>query len=187
MSCQHGNFIENKLIIDSGPRVLFEDMISDYIIICMIFFATADSTILSTSQSWELWWSIEVWSKSIWSWTETVLLKLMTPCVGVHCIVCCMLIYCSPSPYVYFPFGIGHRSCMGRVFAMVSCIRLYTHRLHFTVLNPTCKQMEAKVVMVHLLRTYNLSLPTNYCLKLDAEAVTMQPVGGLPCTLTLRE
>ena len=32
-----------------------------------------------------------------------------------------------PSPYVYYPFGIGHRSCIGRVFAIVSCSEASLH------------------------------------------------------------
>ena len=34
-----------------------------------------------------------------------------------------VFVYCPrPSPYVYFPFGIGHRICIGRAFAMVRTI-----------------------------------------------------------------
>ena len=84
----------------------------------------------------------------------------------------------SPSPYVYYPFGFGHRSCIGRVFAMVS--------IGFQHLLSQCSnylQIEAKVVIVHLLRNFNISLPEDYCLKL-APTQIMQPVEGLPCFLT---
>ena len=47
-------------------------------------------------------------------------------------------------------------------------------------------QMEAKIVMVYLLRTYNLSLPEDYCVKLDSKTAAIEPVDQLPCVLTVR-
>ena len=46
--------------------------------------------------------------------------------------------------------------------------------------------MEAKVVMVHLLRTYNFSLPDNYYLKCASDTPLIQPLELLPCRLTQR-
>ena len=123
-------------------------------------------------QSWVLWRSTEVWSKSIWSWTEMVLLQLMTPCVWCRCALHFMLHInlLQPQPlrvlpiWYWTPFLHGQSVCNGEFYILTNFISLI-------VLDPTCKQMEAKVVLVHLLRTYNLSLPTNYCLKLDAESI----------------
>ena len=33
-----------------------------------------------------------------------------------------------PSPYVYLPFGLSHRMCIGRVFALVSSIMCLYHQ-----------------------------------------------------------
>ncbi|KAL5489556.1 hypothetical protein EMCRGX_G018662 [Ephydatia muelleri] len=43
----------------------------------------------------------------------------------------------KPGPFVYFPFSVGHRSCIGRHFAMI----------------------EAKVILARLLQTFKLTLP----------------------------
>jgi len=36
--------------------------------------------------------------------------------------------FCRPSSFVYFPFGLGHRSCIGKYFALVSDSNCYHHR-----------------------------------------------------------
>ena len=46
--------------------------------------------------------------------------------------------------------------------------------------------MEAKVVMVHLLRAYNLSLPDNYFLKCASDTPLIHPIELLPCRLIQR-
>ena len=46
-------------------------------------------------------------------------------------------------------------------------------------------QMEAKVIMVHLLTNYQLTLSEGY--KLEAiQLATLRPKHGVPCTLTPR-
>ena len=43
-------------------------------------------------------------------------------------------------------------------------------------------QMEAKVLMVHLLRTFHVTLAQDYKLEIG-QALTIHPKGGVPCTL----
>ena len=42
--------------------------------------------------------------------------------------------------------------------------------------------MEAKVLMVHLLRTFHVTLAQDYKLEIG-QALTIHPKGGVPCTL----
>ena len=86
-----------------------------------------------------------------------------------------------PNPYIYFPFGIGHRSCIGKIFAMV---RYFGSEL--SSLNCCLFQMEAKVLMVHLLRTFHVTLAQDYKLEIK-QATTIHPKGGVPCTLIAKE
>eukprot|EP00731_Ephydatia_muelleri_P028804 Em0020g448a len=65
-----------------------------------------------------------------------------------------------PGPFVYFPFGLSHRSCIGRHFAMV----------------------EAKVILARLLQTFKVTLPPSYKLVVE-QKTTQQPKGDVPCTL----
>ena len=84
-----------------------------------------------------------------------------------------------PSPYVYFPLVLVTESA-GKVFAMVSCcLSLWTSTKFFTW------AWRSKSCMVHLLRTYTLSLCDGY--KLEAkQLVTLRPKHGVPCTLVPR-
>eukprot|EP00731_Ephydatia_muelleri_P020161 Em0012g986a len=66
----------------------------------------------------------------------------------------------KPGPFVYFPFSVGHRSCIGRHFAMI----------------------EAKVILARLLQTFKLTLPPSYKIVLEQHG-TQQPKGDVPCFL----
>ena len=46
--------------------------------------------------------------------------------------------------------------------------------------------MEAKVLMVHLLRTFHVTLAQDYKLEIG-QAATIRPKGGVPCTLVARD
>ena len=46
--------------------------------------------------------------------------------------------------------------------------------------------MEAKVLMVHLLRTFHVTLAQDYKLEIK-QATTIHPKGGVPCTLVAKE
>ena len=53
-------------------------------------------------------------------------------------------------------------------------------------LNCCLFQMEAKVLMVHLLRTFHVTLAQDYKLEIK-QATTIHPKGGVPCTLVAKE
>ncbi|KAL5473722.1 hypothetical protein EMCRGX_G028256 [Ephydatia muelleri] len=65
-----------------------------------------------------------------------------------------------PGPFVYFPFSVGHRSCIGRHFAMI----------------------EAKLILARLLQTFKVTLPPSYKLVVEQKA-SQQPKGDVLCTL----
>ncbi|KAL5463995.1 hypothetical protein EMCRGX_G032950 [Ephydatia muelleri] len=70
----------------------------------------------------------------------------------------------KPNPFIYFPFGVGHRSCIGRHFAM----------------------MEAKLILSRLVQTFQLTLPDGYKLEI-VERTTRQPCDNIMCTLLPRK
>ena len=83
-----------------------------------------------------------------------------------------------PGPFVYFPFGLSHRSCIGRHFAMVSELH---HVLESTPL--ICHpQIEAKIILTRLLQTFKVTLPPSYKLVVE-QFTTVRPKGDVPCTL----
>eukprot|EP00731_Ephydatia_muelleri_P020741 Em0013g468a len=65
-----------------------------------------------------------------------------------------------PGPFVYFPFSVGHRSCIGRHFAMIGL----------------------KITLTRLLKTFRVTLPPSFSLVVE-QRITLQPQGGVPCTL----
>ena len=46
-------------------------------------------------------------------------------------------------------------------------------------------QMEAKVLMVHLLRTFHVTLAQDYKLEIQ-QIANLYPKGGVPCTLAAK-
>ncbi|XP_069806119.1 cholesterol 24-hydroxylase-like [Dendropsophus ebraccatus] len=70
----------------------------------------------------------------------------------------------APKPgYVYFPFSLGPRTCIGQVFA----------------------QMEAKVVMAKLIQRYEFELVEGQSLKI-LDTGTLRPLDGVICRLRPR-
>lgn len=68
-----------------------------------------------------------------------------------------------PSPFVYFPFSAGHRSCIGRQFAL----------------------MEGKIILSKLLQSYQIKLPPDYKF-IVSQHTTLRTKDALPCTLELK-
>uniref|UniRef100_A0A8C5WEJ5 Cholesterol 24-hydroxylase n=1 Tax=Leptobrachium leishanense TaxID=445787 RepID=A0A8C5WEJ5_9ANUR len=70
----------------------------------------------------------------------------------------------APKPnFTYFPFSLGPRSCIGRVFA----------------------QMEAKVVMAKLIQRFNFTLVEGQSFKV-LDLATLRPLDGVVCTVRTR-
>ncbi len=71
--------------------------------------------------------------------------------------------YYRPSSFVFFPFGLGHRSCIGKHFALVRSTQLVRTRCSLLVywcmyiLSLICLQMEAKMILARLIQTYTKS------------------------------
>jgi unspecific monooxygenase len=65
---------------------------------------------------------------------------------------------------MFYPFGFGHRSCIGRLFAMV----------------------EAKVILAQLLHNFDIKLSDDYKLELTF-SITFRPANAITCTLTPRK
>ena len=61
---------------------------------------------------------------------------------------------------------------------------LFTNRnsMHSILYHLFLFQMEAKVLMVHLLRTFHVTLVQDYKLEMK-QALSLSPKGGVPCTL----
>ena len=95
------------------------------------------------------------------------------------------LFFDRPSPNVYFPFGIGHRSCIAKHFAMVTlnlinypvplCELLYQHTT----------QMEAKLILLRLVQNFKVTFPDGYKLDL-VERISKYPRDDVMCTLLTR-
>eukprot|EP00731_Ephydatia_muelleri_P008075 Em0004g413a len=70
----------------------------------------------------------------------------------------------KPSPFIYFPFGVGHRMCIGMHFAMV----------------------EMKLMLCRLIQAYDITLPPNYKL-IVVEQFIRQSHDDITCTLVPRK
>lgn len=70
----------------------------------------------------------------------------------------------QPSSFVYFPFGLGHRACIGKHFAL----------------------MEAKMAFARLFQVYKIELPDRYEL-VPVLRTTLQPKDDIPCKLKHRK
>ena len=81
---------------------------------------------------------------------------------------------------MFLPFGIGRRICLGRLFSVVRREK-YLSMLKVTFI----MQMEAKVLMVHLLRTFHVTLAQDYKLEIK-QIANLYPKGGVPCTLVAK-
>ena len=91
--------------------------------------------------------------------------------------------HCRPNSFVYFPFGLGHRACIGKHFAMVS---LHIYALAHSRTYHYYYQMEAKMAFARLFQTYEIELPENYELVVALRA-TVQPKDDIPCKLQCRQ
>lgn len=67
-----------------------------------------------------------------------------------------------PNPCVYFPFGLGHRSCIGKNFAII----------------------EAKIILARLVHNFKITLPPEYEIIICQR--TVNKLKDLPCTLEPR-
>ena len=61
----------------------------------------------------------------------------------------------------------------------------WNNRLYGISICAIYTQMEAKVMLVHLLKTFTLSLPDDYQLKVTQYIELIQPDGAIPCSAVL--
>eukprot|EP00731_Ephydatia_muelleri_P008733 Em0004g1071a len=90
----------------------------------------------------------------------------------------------KPSPFVYFPFGVGHRSCIGKHLPWSRNVTYPVCMMAPFIVSLT-SQIEAKIILARLFQTFKVSLPLGYKVEV-MEKGTREPKGDVPCTLQCR-
>ena len=115
---------------------------------------------------------------------------------------------------MFFPFGTGHRSCIGSQFAMVSqhigflnnyvdfmadsschyslaisiSVGLHNNYYNYLPMYFACIiiQIETKIILARLLQRYKITLPPDYKV-VETQTALAGLQGDLPCTLERRK
>ena len=79
----------------------------------------------------------------------------------MYIIILYSVIISRPSSFVYFPFGLGHRSCIGKHFAMVTPYLLIFTLVVCLARHCTCTQQNGYELSVIVENTFRLTMLWN--------------------------